>query len=332
MQADSPQVVSDEGISADTFVWLVRIWIAGVIFFSLRTAGGMLMVERLQRRKAAPVAPRLLQTCLELQRRVGIKRAIRFCQCNGLDVPAVIGWFRPVVLLPMTVLTGLSHAQLEAVIVHELAHIKRWDYFVNLFQIVAETLLFYHPAVWWVSRRIRLERENCCDDTAVRLCGNVVDYARALTYMEGGRTAPSLVMAASGSPLAARVMRLLGTRKSGGNVLNAGLTIGTVCLAGGVFISQAFVRVAHADPKQGPERAVIANANSRSEGDCSSSQGKVATRASRPACRPSGTARGRGPRPQLLPSPKQQPKAHQRRRHRRRTLINPPAKARISIA
>jgi beta-lactamase regulating signal transducer with metallopeptidase domain len=246
VQSSSMQPVSNGEISADTFVWLVRIWIAGVIFFSLRTAGGMLIVERLQRRKSAPVRAHLLETCLDLQRRLGIKRAVRFCQCNGLDVPAVIGWFRPVVLLPLTVLAGLSQAQLEAVIAHELAHIKRWDYFVNLFQIAAETVLFYHPAVWWVSRRIRQERENCCDDAAVRLCGNVVDYARALTYMEGGRTAPSLVMAASGSPLATRVLRLLGARKSGENVFASGLTIGIVCLAGGVLISQAFVRVAHA--------------------------------------------------------------------------------------
>jgi beta-lactamase regulating signal transducer with metallopeptidase domain len=244
--ASTQEPVSNEGISADTFVWLVRMWIAGVIFFSLRTAGGMLIVERLQRRKSVPVRAGLLETCLDLQRRLGIKRAVRFCQCNGLDVPAVIGWFRPVVLLPLTVLAGLSQAQLEAVIAHELAHIKRWDYFVNLFQIAAETVLFYHPAIWWVSRRIRQERENCCDDVAVRLCGNVVDYARALTYMEGGRTAPSLVMAASGSPLATRVLRLLGTRKSGENVLASGLTIGIVCLAGGVLMSQAFVRVAHA--------------------------------------------------------------------------------------
>lgn len=247
VQYTSTQLVSSGGISADIFVWLVRIWIAGVIFFSLRTAGGMLIVERLQRRKSALVTARVLQICLDLQRRLGIKRAVRFCQCNGLDVPAVIGWFRPVVLLPLTVLAGLSQAQLEAVVAHELAHIKRWDYFVNLFQIAAETVLFYHPAVWWVSRRIRQERENCCDDAAVRLCGNVVDYARALTYMEGGRTAPPLVLAASGSPLATRVLRLLDTRRSGENILASGLTIGIVCLAGGVLISQAFVRVARAE-------------------------------------------------------------------------------------
>ena len=218
----------------------------GVVALSLRTAGGMLVVERLQRAKAAPVAPRLLRICLELQGRIGIRRVVRFCQCNGLDVPAVIGWFRPVVLLPMTVLTGLSQSQLEAVIAHELAHIKRWDYFVNLFQIAAETLLFYHPAVWWVSHRVRVERENCCDDMAVALCGNVVDYARALTFMEGGRTAPALVMAAAGSPLTQRVLRLLGTRKSGGRFASTGVAIVAVCLASGVYLSQGFLRVAHA--------------------------------------------------------------------------------------
>ncbi len=247
VQDAPPQPGPSGGISADTFIWLVRIWIAGVIFFSLRTAGGILIVNRLQRRKSAILTAHVLHTCLDLQRRLGIKRAVRFCQCNGLDVPAVVGWFRPVILLPLTVLAGLSQQQLEAVIAHELVHIRRWDYFVNLFQIAAETVLFYHPAVWWVSRRIRQERENCCDDAAVALCGNVVDYARALTYMEGGRTAPSVVMAASGSPLATRVLRLLGTRKSGTNVLASGLTIGIVCLAGGILISQAFVRVAHAE-------------------------------------------------------------------------------------
>src|SRR5215471_19873468 len=197
----APQNASSQPVSPDTLTWVVNLWMAGVVMFSLRTAGGMLLVERLRLRKARPVAPWLLETCVNIQRRVGIKRAVRFCQCNGIDVPAVIGWFRPVVLLPMTVLTGLSEAQLEAVLVHELAHIRRCDYVVNLLQIAAETVLFYHPAVWWLSHRIRVERENCCDDMAVRLCGNVVDYARALTYMEGGRMAPSLVMAASGSPL-----------------------------------------------------------------------------------------------------------------------------------
>src|SRR5207248_11451062 len=107
-------------------------------------------------------------------------------------------------------LSGLTEDQIEAVIAHELAHIRRRDCFANLFQIAVETLLFYHPAVWWVSQRIRIEREHCCDDAAVALCGVAVNYARALTLTEEWRTAPSLMMAANRSPLSQRVVRILG--------------------------------------------------------------------------------------------------------------------------
>src|SRR5205814_9752973 len=99
----------------------------------------------------------------------------------------------------------------------KLAHIRRLDCFVNLFQMAAETLLFYHPAVWWVRQGIRAERENCCDDEAISLCGDAVNYARALTLMEECRTAPRLMMAAKRGPRAQGVLRLLaweGARRS----------------------------------------------------------------------------------------------------------------------
>src|SRR6266850_1917672 len=189
--------------SPDALPWLVEAWLIGVAFFSLRTAGGFLLLERQQRKQSIVVNGRLLEICHTLQDRLGLNRAIRFCECQWLEAPAVIGWFRPVVLLPLTALTGLSEAQLHAVIAHELAHIKRLDSFVNAFQVVVETLLFYHPAVWWLNKRIRLERENCCDDTAIALCGNAVEYARALTLMEEWRVAPTLAMAANRGPLSA---------------------------------------------------------------------------------------------------------------------------------
>src|SRR5206468_6673715 len=126
--------------------------------------------------------------------------------------------FRPVVLLPVRALTGLTEAQIEAVIAHELAHIRRLDCFVNLFQIATETLLFYHPAVWWVSQRIRAERENCCDDEAIVICGDAVNYARALTLMEEWRAAPALMMAANRGPLVERVVRQVGWNGGGGRI------------------------------------------------------------------------------------------------------------------
>jgi Zn-dependent protease with chaperone function len=106
-------------------------------------------------------------------------------------------------MLPVTALTGLNEVQLSSVIAHELAHIKRFDSLVNLFQIGVETLLFYHPAVWWLNKRIREERENCCDDMAVEVCGNPLTYAHALARLAESQTAPRLMMAANGRPLAA---------------------------------------------------------------------------------------------------------------------------------
>src|SRR6266478_7060614 len=177
---------------------------------------------------------------------MGIRRAICYCDCQHLDAPAVLGWFRPVVLLPVRALSGLTEEQIEAVIAHELAHIRRLDCLVNLFQIAAETLLFYHPAVWWVSRQIRTERENCCDDEAILICGDAVNYARALTMMEEWRTAPSLMMAANRSPLGERVVRLLGWNGAASRIRVAGLAGSFVCLAGALLAGNAFLGVAHA--------------------------------------------------------------------------------------
>ena len=225
-------------------LWLVEAWFLGVLLLSLRTAGGLILIERMRRKEIKRVGGELYARCLALQRRMGIERFIQYCECHRLDAPAVLGWFRPVVLLPVRALTGLTEAQIEAVIAHELAHIRRLDCFVNLFQIATETLLFYHPAVWWVSQRIRAERENCCDDEAIAVCGDAVNYARALTLMEEWRTAPALMMAANRSPLGERVMRVLGwtTRR----IRVAGLAGSFVCLVGALLAANAFLGVAHA--------------------------------------------------------------------------------------
>ncbi len=135
--------------------WTVEAWLLGVAFFSLRTAGGFLLLERERRRSSSIVGPRVLEICSTLQDRIGLSRAITYCQCKWVQAPAVIGWFRPIVFLPATALTGLSEEQLQAVIAHELAHIRRFDAFVNVFQVLVETLLFYHPAVWWLNKKIR---------------------------------------------------------------------------------------------------------------------------------------------------------------------------------
>jgi len=249
--ADIPRSIPREA-PPDYFLWLVEAWFAGVMLLSLRSAGGFLVVARLRRRESTPLNEELLELCLSLERRMGLTRVVRYCQCMHLDAPAVAGWVRPLVFLPMTALTGLSAAQLEAVIAHELAHIRRFDAFVNLFQIAVETLLFYHPAVWWLGKEIRVERENCCDDEAVALCGSPVNYAKALAHMAEWQAAPRLVMAANRGLLSARVARLLGANESAGTFRRASLSAGVLCLSAALLAGSAFVGGAHNVHAQSP--------------------------------------------------------------------------------
>jgi beta-lactamase regulating signal transducer with metallopeptidase domain len=224
--------------ASNSIDWLsaaVLLWFAGVLVFSVRALGGWFVLGRLRREKSE-LDNDLRDLCLFLQQRLGINRTIGYFQSRLVDSPAVVGWFRPMVLLPLTAVTGLSPEQLEAVIVHELAHIKRFDSFVNLFQIATETVLFYHPAIWWVNRCIRAERENCCDDIAISLCGNAIEYAKALTAMEAWRATPALVLAANSGSLKSRISRLLGIPAMTTSVPRAGLAvIGLFCAAGALF-------------------------------------------------------------------------------------------------
>ena len=231
--------------SNDALLWFVEAWFAGVVLLSLRTAGGFLLVVRMRRKDVKPLSVRVRKLCLTVQERLHLQRAIRYCESRMLDAPAVIGWLRPAVLLPVTALTGLSDEQLQAVIAHELAHIRRLDNIVNLFQIVVETLLFYHPAVWWLSKRIRAERENCCDDAAISVCGDATEYARALAHMAQLRPAPALAMAANRGPLVARVARLLGVVNTRSSARTAGITASILLLVGAVVAANALLGIAH---------------------------------------------------------------------------------------
>src|SRR6185295_14003751 len=120
--------------------------------------------------------------------RLELRRHVAIVQSAAVAVPTLIGWLKPVVLLPASALSGLSPEQLQAILAHELAHVRRHDYLVNLLQSMVETLLFYHPAAWWVSARVRAEREHCCDDLAVDVCGDRDSYATALAELESRRT------------------------------------------------------------------------------------------------------------------------------------------------
>lgn len=199
--------------------WLVSVWLAGVGLLSIWRVGGLIAAWRLARIGTQPISANVEKLVVRLAGKLGVRRAVRVAQSLLVDTPMVIGWLRPVILLPLSAVTGLSSSQLEAILAHELAHIRRHDYLMNLLQTLAETLLFYHPAVWWISRRMRLERERCCDDVAVRLCGDRINYAEALAAVEATRTTRGtrvrVAAAATGSPggrdLIDRVRRILGS-------------------------------------------------------------------------------------------------------------------------
>ncbi|MEN6578806.1 MAG: M56 family metallopeptidase [Phycisphaerales bacterium] len=191
--------------------YLVLGWLAGVFGLSAWHLGGWAQLQRLKRRMVRDAGGALSTTLDELATRLGVRRAVTLLESALVEVPTVVGWLRPAILLPASALTGLNPDQLRAILAHELAHIHRYDYLANIAQTVVEILGFYHPAVWWVSHHIRIERENCCDDMAVRVCDNSLQYARALASMEEIRHSRSdLAMAASGGSLMARIARLLG--------------------------------------------------------------------------------------------------------------------------
>ena len=228
----------------DPLPWLVEAWLVGVACFSLRFVGGFVLLERKRRSHSLPVESSVLEICRDLQDRLGIRRVIRYCECAWLQAPAVVGWFRPIVFLPVAALTGLSEEQLCSVIAHELAHIRRFDAFVNVFQVCVETLLFYHPAVWWLNKRIRTEREHCCDDMAVAICGNAVEYARALTLMEEWRSAPGFAMAANRGPLTERILHVLGLKTLEQGMRSIGWTGSLLALTAALVAGHALLGIA----------------------------------------------------------------------------------------
>ena len=239
---------------------IVWIWLAGVTILIARLAGGCWRVHRL--RTATILAPlSSWQPAAErLARRLRVGVPFRLIESAVVDAPILIGWLQPLIVLPLAALAQMSAAQVEALVAHELAHIRRRDYAINLLQTIAEALLFFHPGVWWVSRRIRQEREHCCDDAAIVVVGEPAAYAEALMALASWRQRewqPSLG-AAEGS-LLLRIRRLLNVapedeapRRGGLAVLGAGVALAATV----VVLSAASSATAQPTPANGENRRV----------------------------------------------------------------------------
>ena len=217
--------------------WIVMVWLAGAAVFWVRLAGGWMVAARARSSMVHPAPPEWRAQLAEFAGRMGVSRPVRLLVSALAPVPTVIGWLRPVILMPVGALSGLPAEHVEALLLHELAHIRRHDYLVNILQGIAEALLFYHPAVWWVSRHLRDERELCCDDLAVSATGDALTYAHALVQLESYR-APRIghALAATGGSLSTRIARLLGRpRPASRNSFGAGVLVLAIVFAAAAY-------------------------------------------------------------------------------------------------
>jgi uncharacterized protein (TIGR03435 family) len=209
---------------------VVALWLGGASVFSLRLLGGWILAERLRSRMASPASAEWQRVLGRLKARISVSRPVRLLVSGRVQAPAAMGWLRPVVLVPLGALGGLPAAQMEALLLHELAHIRRLDYLAHILQSAVEAVFFYHPAVWWISGHMRADRELCCDDIAVSVTGDAVLYARALAeFGLASRTQAALMSANSGS-LADRIARLLGQPAASGRPSCGSGTAATVTL------------------------------------------------------------------------------------------------------
>jgi len=241
------------GVQPEQFLfWVVMLWLAGAMVFWVRLAGGWVVAARMRSMRVRRAPPEWQETLGKLGAQMGLSRPVQLLVSALVQAPTVAGWLRPVVLVPVGALGGLPAEHLEVLLLHELAHIRRHDYLIDIVQGVAESLLFYHPAVWWVSGHIRAEREQCYDDVAVSIGGDALTYARALAQLESYRPAHlSAAMAANGGSLANRIARLPGQSRP---VIRTGLGPGVITVAGLLVVAAYGLFGQSADP---PRFAVV---------------------------------------------------------------------------
>ena len=231
---------------------IVILWLMGVVVLLLKLIGGIAYVQRLKNYKTNPVKETWQKQVNILAKRLQVSKSIQLMESAMVKTPMVIGHLKPVILLPVGVLTGLPSAQIEMILAHELAHIRRHDYLINILQKLVELLFFYHPAVWWLSAMVRTEREHCCDDVAVGVGGDSLTFAKALASIQEISTShPVVAMTFVGNKksVLARVNRLLK-----GSPIEFSATEGFI-MAGILFFSIFLVNL-NANARLEPHEAV----------------------------------------------------------------------------
>lgn len=211
--------------------WVVGIWLAGVLLLAVRAAGGWWRLEQVRRDARNAIPPEVAASFRRIATRLRMGRKIALYLSDEVISPLAMGVWRTAIILPVSAVMQLSPSQLEAVLAHEMAHVRRWDYLGNLLQTAVECLLFFHPAVWWVSRRTRDLRELCCDEVAAQSCVDPTIYVEALLQLEEQRTMRLQLATAlhgRGGSLLKRVKQLLGEEITMERETMCGVRIGVV--------------------------------------------------------------------------------------------------------
>lgn len=240
---DLPMVSVAAGVKPGMDFWLnegiepllplvVLLWALGVSLLAIRTLIGWAGTRLLVRKNVESISAGLQRRVDGLIGRLHVRQAVSVLVSSKVKVPTVIGWIKPVILLPASVLARLPVQQLEMIIAHELGHIHRYDYLVNLLQVLIDTLFFYHPQVRWMSRSIRQEREHCCDDFVLNHECKPSVYARALANLEILRQpSHATALAATGGDLLHRVHRIANSESPGKSAGFAQFAMMTVLVA-----------------------------------------------------------------------------------------------------
>ena len=238
------------GLKHNNFYWPTNVvellpylsvtWLTIVMLLTGKLLVEVFMVNQLTKQSVVPADAKLSARFVQLVEKMKLSVTPRLLISLETDVPMAIGWLKPVILLPASMLSGLSSSQLEMLLLHELAHIRRHDYLVNFIQTLVALLLFFHPAVQWISKQMRNEREYCSDDIAVQYCGDAIAYAHtladtaAICRKHRHHTIPKMAMAASGGDLKQRVVRLVDYHCTSSN--DAGKWMAATAIVVGVLI------------------------------------------------------------------------------------------------
>ncbi len=210
--------------------WVDALWLAGVLLLAVRSLGGWWQLDQVRRRARTMVPEEVARGFQRISERIHVGRQVALRISDEVISPLAMGVWRATVILPVSAVSGLPKDELEAVIAHELGHIRRCDYVWNLAQTAIESTLFFHPAVWWVSRTVRERREACCDEIAVQSCAGATVYARALLRLEEQRTRKlqlALALGGCGGSLLQRVRKVLGEDDAMEDRMTSGVSVAT---------------------------------------------------------------------------------------------------------